>query len=93
MTDNQLDKAALRGEPSYVWRAGQARRMNMIMQAAGDLSSGRVLDNGCGVGSYLKHLSQHTDQAYGVEIQFERPTLYPDNEPSITREFYAIYGN
>ena len=29
----------------------------------------------------------------GVEIQFERPTLYPDNEPSITREFYAIYGN
>jgi SAM-dependent methyltransferase len=72
MTDNQLDKAALRGEPSYVWRAGQARRLDMIMQAAGDLASGRVLDNGCGVGTYLKHLSQHTDQAYGVEIEFER---------------------
>jgi len=36
MTDtqlpNDLQKAALRGEPSYVWRAGQERRLAMIRQ-------------------------------------------------------------
>jgi hypothetical protein len=37
------DKAALRGEPSYVWRAGQERRLQMIAQWA-QLDGARVLD-------------------------------------------------
>lgn len=45
------DLAALRGEPSYVWRSGQERRLNMIT-AWVNLKNARVLDNGCGVGSY-----------------------------------------
>jgi len=28
-----LEKAALCGEPSYVWRAGQQRRLEMILAA------------------------------------------------------------
>ncbi len=36
MTERDMHKAALRGEPSYVWRAGQQRRLDMIAQAAGN---------------------------------------------------------
>lgn len=66
------EKAALRGEPSYVWRAGQDRRLDMILQAAGELANGRVLDNGCGVGEYLGRLAQQTPQAVGLEFEHER---------------------
>ena len=72
MTDSQLEKAALRGEPSYVWRAGQRRRLEMVLHAVGDRAAGRILDNGCGVGIYLKHLSEGADQAFGAELDFER---------------------
>ena len=37
MSQRNLDKAALRGEPSYVWRAGQQRRLEMIVRAAGNI--------------------------------------------------------
>lgn len=66
------EKAALRGEPSYVWRAGQERRFRMIQAAAGNRAHGWVLDNGCGVGSYLKRLAQDTTSAYGLEYDTER---------------------
>lgn len=67
-----LEKAALRGEPSYVWRAGQERRLAMIRRAAGDLSLGRVLDNGCGVGAYLGRLKIEAQVAFGLEFDFQR---------------------
>ena len=65
-------KAALRGEPSYVWRAGQERRLGMVLDAAGERAAGRVLDNGCGVGQYLGRLAQHTPHAVGLEFEHER---------------------
>ena len=34
--ERDLEKAALRGEPSYVWRAGQERRLEMILASAGE---------------------------------------------------------
>ena len=67
-----LRKAALRGEPSYIWRAGQERRLRMIQQAAGPCVSGWVLDNGCGVGAYLKRLAQGATRAFGMEYDMER---------------------
>jgi SAM-dependent methyltransferase len=67
-----LEKAALRGEPSYLWRAGQARRLRMILEAAGERAHGRVLDNGCGVGAYLERMANHTPQAFGLEFDPER---------------------
>ncbi len=66
------DKAALRGEPSYVWRAGQDRRLGMIREAAGDLLKGRVLEDGCGVGAYLTRLEEQAAQAVGLEVEFPR---------------------
>lgn len=67
-----LDKAAWRGEPSYVWRAGQERRLHMILVASGDRMGGRILDDGCGVGEYLAHLEPRARQAHGVEFDSER---------------------
>ncbi len=68
------DKAALRGEPSYVWRAGQDRRLAMIRAAAPPLAPGaRVLENGCGVGMYLDPLrTTLTPWVYGLEYEFAR---------------------
>jgi SAM-dependent methyltransferase len=67
-----LDKAALRGEPSYVWRSGQERRLRMILDAAGERIQGSVLDNGCGVGVYVQHLAPHAGKIIGLEYEFDR---------------------
>ncbi len=65
-------KAARCGEPSYVWRAGQERRLRMILSAAQARLPGRVLENGCGVGMYVEHLSPHVDQIVGLEYDLPR---------------------
>ena len=72
MHQRNLDKAALRGEPSYVWRAGQQRRLEMIIQAAGERIKGRILENGCGVGMYVEHIAPFGGQVTGLEYDFER---------------------
>ena len=72
MTHRNLDKAALRGEPSYVWRAGQQRRLDMIVRAAGERIQGKILENGCGVGMYVEHLSPFGGTVIGLEYDYER---------------------
>ena len=72
MTERDMDKAALRGEPSYVWRAGQERRLEMIVHAAGERIRGRILENGCGVGMYMEHLVPFDGEVVGLEYDFER---------------------
>ena len=67
-----LEKAAQRGEPSYIWRAGQQRRLEMIRRAAGGRLQGNILENGCGVGMYLLRLSAEARQAVGLEVEFPR---------------------
>lgn len=70
--ERDLTKAALFGEPSYVWRDGQARRLRLIQEAAGNLAAGFVLDDGCGVGVYLERLAVSARRAHGVEFDFSR---------------------
>lgn len=65
-------KAAERGEPSYVWRDGQQRRLEMIRAAAGNRIQGQILENGCGLGLYLKHLSPLGGLLVGLEYEFDR---------------------
>jgi SAM-dependent methyltransferase len=72
MYQRNLDKAALRGEPSYVWRAGQQRRLEMIVRAAGERITGCILENGCGVGMYVEHLAPLGGTVIGLEYDFER---------------------
>jgi SAM-dependent methyltransferase len=66
----RLEKAAQRGEPGYVWRSGQDRRLAMIRQHA-DVS-GRLLDNGCGLGTYLAALEPFSQARFGLEIEADR---------------------
>ena len=72
MYERDFEKAALRGEPSYVWRAGQQRRLDMIIKAAGERIHERILENGCGVGMYVEHLSPFGGKVIGLEYDFER---------------------
>ena len=65
------DKAAERGRPSYVWRAGQERRYQMVRRWA-PLRNCRVLDVGCGTGLYTDAFRRETPQVFGVEIEYER---------------------
>lgn len=72
MTNRDMEKAALRGEPSYIWRAGQQRRLELIIRAAGERIKGRILENGCGVGMYVEHLAPFGGKIFGLEFDFER---------------------
>jgi SAM-dependent methyltransferase len=83
LENRNFDKAALRGEPSYVWRAGQQRRLDMIVQAAGERIKGNVLENGCGVGMYVEHLSPFGGAVIGLEYDFERTVEAHVNSPHI----------
>jgi len=83
MADRNLDKAALRGEPSYVWRAGQQRRLEMILLAAEKRLKGNVLENGCGVGMYVEHLSPFGGNVFGLEYDFERAHEAGQRSPKI----------
>ncbi len=83
MTNRNMDKAALRGEPSYVWRAGQQRRLEMIVRAAGERLQGRILENGCGVGMYIEKLTPFGGQVLGLEYDFERAAEAAQRSPGI----------
>src|SRR5690606_42092402 len=64
--------AALRGEPSYVWRAGQERRLQMIARWA-KLEDARVLEAGGGVGMYAAQIRQrYAAQVELFDIELER---------------------
>lgn len=77
------EKAALRGEPSYVWRAGQERRLKMIAAAAGERLKGQVLENGCGVGMYVTRLSQFGGKVIGLEYEYDRASQAHAENPAI----------
>jgi SAM-dependent methyltransferase len=83
MTERDLDKAALRGEPSYVWRAGQVRRLDMLVRAAGERVHGMILEDGCGVGMYVEKLSALGGTVIGLEYDRERATETRTRSPHI----------
>lgn len=83
MNERDLEKAALRGEPSYVWRAGQQRRLEMIVRAGGERLRGDILENGCGVGMYVEHLAPFGGRVFGLEYDFERAAEAGARSPGI----------
>lgn len=65
-------QAALRGEPSYVWRSGQERRLQMVLEQV-DLQDKRVLEAGCGNGIYAMRFSERFNAAVeAFDIEFDR---------------------
>lgn len=83
MTERDMQKAALRGEPSYVWREGQKRRLEMILHAAGERIHGQVLENGCGVGMYVERMAPYVGSIVGLEYDFERAAEARTHYPGI----------
>ena len=81
--ERNLVKAALRGEPSYVWRVGQQRRLEMIRAAAGERLKGRILVDGCGVGMYLEHLAPDGGEVLGLDIEHERTVEAHQNSDQV----------
>lgn len=59
------------GNPSFSWRAGQDRRLNLIRRYV-PLEGAAVLDIGCGVGTYVRKLQQIAARAYGIDVDAAR---------------------
>lgn len=84
MTTIQPSKlAAERGEPSYIWRAGQQRRLTMLQDAAGERIKGRLLENGCGIGLYLEHLIPLGCEVFGMEYDIDRAVKAKDRTDNV----------
>jgi SAM-dependent methyltransferase len=65
------DKAISLGHPSYVWGFGQERRLNLIRRFV-VLEDQSILDVGCGLGMYVRAMSQFSDDVHGVDVDPEK---------------------
>jgi SAM-dependent methyltransferase len=59
------------GTPSFVWRFGQDRRLNLIRHYA-PLEGARILDIGCGLGVYVRKFREFSDRVNGIDIDAKR---------------------
>ncbi len=66
----QPDAARL-GNPSFVWRSGQERRLALIERYV-SLDGRRVLDLGCGLGEYVRGFARRGARAVGSDIAADR---------------------
>jgi SAM-dependent methyltransferase len=65
------EDAATLGEPSYVWRSGQERRLQLIRRFV-PLEGKRILDVGCGIGTYVKRFRDFSPHVYGIDVSAKR---------------------
>lgn len=73
--------AAERGEPSYVWRSGQERRLRMVAQYA-PLDNAAILVDGCGLGTYAKEFQRrYTRRVEAMDIEAERVAVAHQDIP------------
>jgi SAM-dependent methyltransferase len=63
--------AATLGEPSYVWRSGQERRLELIRRYV-PLENKWILDVGCGIGTYVKRFRAFSPHVYGIDVSVKR---------------------
>jgi SAM-dependent methyltransferase len=75
------DQAAMRGEPSYVWRSGQERRLMMIARWA-KLQNAVVLEAGCGMGMYSSQIRRrYSPHVEAFDVEFERVQVAHQDTP------------
>lgn len=55
------------GHPSYVWDFGQERRLALMRRHVA-LDGRRILDVGCGIGTYVRALRRYSSDVYGVDV-------------------------
>lgn len=76
-------KAIELGHPSYVWQFGQDRRLDMIRNWV-PLEDAKILDIGCGIGTYVKHFRRFSNDVYGVDVEPERVAEASKELPNIS---------
>jgi SAM-dependent methyltransferase len=59
------------GNPSFVWRSGQDRRLDLIRRYVA-LEGASILDVGCGIGTYVRKLGELSPHVYGIDIDAPR---------------------
>lgn len=70
------------GNPSFVWRFGQDRRLNLI-RAYAPLEGARILDIGCGLGVYVRKFREFSDRVYGIDIDEKRLKKGAETTPGL----------
>ncbi|MSQ15476.1 MAG: class I SAM-dependent methyltransferase, partial [Dehalococcoidia bacterium] len=65
------DRSITLGHPSYVWRAGQERRLALVRSYL-PIENKRILDIGCGLGTYVKRFLDFSPHVYGLDVDEER---------------------
>jgi SAM-dependent methyltransferase len=65
------ERAIQLGHPSYVWRAGQERRLGIVREHVA-LEGQCILDIGCGLGMYAEAFRRYSPHVYGVEVELAR---------------------
>ncbi len=76
------ERARTLGHPSYVWRAGQNRRLDLINRYA-PLQGKRILDVGCGLGMYVRAMCAFSSDVYGVDIDSDKVAKISADLPNI----------
>ena len=67
----EQEKAIALGHPSYVWRFGQERRLDLVRRHVA-LKGRSILDVGCGVGMYVRAFRRFSDDVHGVDVDGEK---------------------
>jgi len=76
------EKAIVLGHPSYVWREGQERRLGLIRRYV-SLDGLYILDDGCGLGLYVRRFRDFSDQVYGIDVDPEKVCQASQTLPNI----------
>lgn len=65
------DKAVRLGHPSYIWRFGQDRRLDLMRRFV-RFPDVLILDVGCGIGTYLEKFRNLAAREFGVDSDCEK---------------------
>jgi SAM-dependent methyltransferase len=78
------ERAIHRGHPSYVWRAGQERRLDMVREHV-SLADRTLLDIGCGLGMYTQAFRRYSPHVYGIEVEHDRAVQALDRATGVAQ--------
>lgn len=65
------EKAITLGQPSYTWRFGQERRLDLVRSYV-SLANRSILDVGCGIGMYMRAFRRFSENVHGVDVDGEK---------------------
>ena len=83
--DETTSEASIeRGRPSYSWRYGQDRRLEMVRRHV-PLAGARILDVGCGIGTYVRRFREFSSDVHGLEVEPDRVAEASRDLPNIVQ--------